>query len=89
MDIEIPTEKLALKIWWAMTWRLIPLIFVGAFIVGLILGLIGTSMGIESRSIETIAGFSGAFLGLFLSVKVIMHLMTKGFGEYRLAVVRK
>ncbi len=89
MDAEIPTEKLALQIWWAMTWRIIPFALLGGMVVGLIIGLIAGIMKADPSSIEAPATLAGLLLGLFISVRVIMRLMTKGFGEYRLAVVRK
>ena len=87
MDIEIPTMKLAIKVWWAQFWRMVPLAFLGGAVVGLVVGLVSELLGIEVSS--HVSGVLGGVVGIVVGLKVILYLMTKGFGEYRLAVVRK
>ena len=88
MDIELPTEKLALKIWWAMLWRTIPLAILVSLLAGIVIGTISGVMGVDSNEVQIPASIAGGLLGLYVSVKVIKHLMTKGFSGYRLVVVR-
>ncbi len=88
MNIEVPTEKLALKIWWAMLWRTIPLAVLASFLAGIVIGTISSVMGVDPNEVKIPASIAGGLLGLYVSVKVIKHLMTKGFGDYKLVVVR-
>ncbi len=86
---EVPTDKLALQVWWAMVWRAMPLALLAGIAVGFLAGIAGSFMNISVESVQGPLTFLGFVLGLFITVKVIKHLMTKGFGVYRLAVVRK
>jgi len=89
MSPEIPTDKLALQIWWAMLWRTIPLVILVIALAGIIIGIISSLAGANPNDVQIPSGIAGGVLGLYISVKIIKHLMTKGFGDYRLVVVRK
>tara|TARA_R110001592_G_scaffold16881_7_gene71512 strand:- start:40084 stop:40350 length:267 start_codon:yes stop_codon:yes gene_type:complete len=86
---EIPTDKLALQVWWALTWRTIPLAILGGIAVGVVIGVIVAVMQADKDAVQMPATLGGGLVGLFITVKVIKYLMTKGFGEYRLTVVKK
>ncbi len=89
MSPEVPNEKLALQVWWSISWRAIPLSFIAGSLIGGVLGAVLGSMGASVQSIQTPAMIMGALVGIYINVQVIKRLMTKGFGDYRLAVVRK
>lgn len=77
----------ALKLWWALIWRTVPLAMAGAFVIGLVLGIIVGVTGLGLSPI--VSGVFGLVWGAFASVWVIKRLMTKGFGNYRLAILEK
>lgn len=89
MNIEIPTDKIALQIWWAMAWRSIPLVIICSILASLAISLVITIVGIDPKAMQGPSMLIGAIVGLYVSIKVIKYLMTKGFGEYRLVVVKK
>ena len=79
--------KLCLKIWWAQFWSTIPLTLLGGIAAGIVFGIVQRVIGLDFH--PAVSGVAGGVIGLFIAIKVIERLMTKGFGEYRLAVVRK
>lgn len=89
MSPEVPDEKLALQVWWSISWRAIPISFIAGSLIGTIVGAIMGFMGASVQSVQTPAMIMGALVGIYVNVQVIKYLMTKGFGDYRLAVVRK
>tara|TARA_B100001989_G_scaffold252821_1_gene236406 strand:- start:702 stop:971 length:270 start_codon:yes stop_codon:yes gene_type:complete len=89
MYTEEPTDLLALKVWWATVWRALPISFVAGAVVGAIIGIIVAIMGSSPEAVQAPAGLAGFLIGIFVMVKVIKRLMTNGFGEYRLAVIKK
>ncbi|MDH5722414.1 MAG: hypothetical protein OEY94_03715 [Alphaproteobacteria bacterium] len=72
-----------------MMWRTIPLSLIAGGVAGALIGLIVGITGGSPESVRFPAGLAGALIGLFVAVKVIKRLMTKGFGKYRLAVIKK
>jgi len=89
MHPEEPTDKLAIQIWWALTWRSVPLSMLAAFLFAFIIGLIAGLTKTDPHSLSVPGAIGGALIGLFITVKIIKRLMTKGFGEYRLVIVKK
>ncbi len=89
MDIEIPSDKVALKIWWALSWRTLIMAFLVSFLASIIINAIAHMAGASPADVQVPAAIAGGLLGLYVSVKVIKYLMTKGFGDYRLVLVRK
>lgn len=86
---QIPTDKLALQVWWALTWRSMPLALVAAMLAGAVIGLLTGVLGGGPEDVQVPAGICGFLIGLFVTIKVVKYLMTKGFGQYRLVVVKK
>jgi len=89
MNAEEPTDILALKLWWALVWRSVPISLISGAILGGFIGAIVAATGGSPESVQLPAGIAGFLVGIFIAVKVIRHLMTKGFGEYRLSIVKK
>lgn len=89
MSPEIPTDKIALQVWWALMWRTFPLALIAGTLAGMVIGSIAALLGATPADVQTPSALAGAILGIFVSVRVIRHLMSKGFGQYRLTVVTK
>ena len=89
-NIEMsPSWGLGLKVWWAWFWRTMILVFVLSIIIGIIVGVIGALIGLAQATISFSGGLFGLAIGLYLGPAILKRLMTKGFGRYRLAVMRK
>ncbi len=84
---EEPTDLIALKLWWAMTWRTLPLALGAGMIVGMVIGAIVGVTGGRPEEVQGPAAFAGAVVGVFVTVKVLKWLMVKGFGQYKLVVI--
>jgi hypothetical protein len=92
-----PTYQTALKLWWAMVWRFVPVIVicivVASIAIGVVSAMIGVATGMEKEQVQNMGAVAGFFVGLVLNVLVsiwlIRRLMTKGFGRFRLAVMVK
>ena len=89
MNHEEPTNKLALKVWWAFAWRtLYYYVLIG---IALIV-FFSVIVAVSDTNIEDFYGVieKGCNLfGLVMGIYIIKRLMTKGFGQFRLVVVRK
>ena len=85
--VHEPTDLLSLKVWWAFTWRAVLFAMLAGALAGLVIGIIGTSLGESPENLQGPSTFAGAVLGLFISVRVFRRLMTNGFGRYKLVVV--
>lgn len=85
--VHEPTDLLCLKVWWALTWRAVLFAILASMLVGLVIGILGSMMGESQENLQGPAAVSGGLVGLFVSVRVIRYLLTKGFGRYRLVVV--
>jgi len=84
-----PTLGLGLKLWWASFWRIMPLVLIGSFVVGFIIGILGLILGVDNKALNIVAGIAGGVFGIYVSAFIFRRLMVKGFGRYRLAVVEK
>jgi hypothetical protein len=91
MQIEDPNLMLALKVWWAISWRSVCLSVLGGIAAGIVTGIIAAILkhgfGVDAGHVGTI--FSGALgfgIGIYFSAWAVHRLMTKGFGKYRLLV---
>lgn len=86
---EVPSDLIALKLWWAMTWRIVPFAILAGMAAGFVIGIIATVTQTPPEAMQGAATLAGAAIGIFLTVKIIKRLMTKGFGDYRLVVEKK
>lgn len=89
MHPEEPTEKLAFQLWWAITWRSLAASVLAVLIFGQLIATIIYLTGGSIESVQWPANIAAFILGIYIAVQVVKHLMTKGFGEYRLAIIKK
>ena len=82
---EDATFGLAAKIWWAFTWRAVLLAVSVNFVIGFVLGFIGRAANINLLYISLVCGLC---FGIYASIFILKRMMVKGFGPYKLAVVR-
>ena len=87
MNVETPTIKLSFQVWWAWLWRVLPLTFFLGFLIGFTIGMAAQIFGFPVPTL--LVSLLGLPVGIVVSVKMMQRLMTKGFGKYRLVVVKK
>lgn len=87
MRVLQPSWGLSLKVWWAMTWRILPLALIAGFLMGMVAGIAGQAMAMPTDQTLNLAKILGALAGAVVSVIIIRRLMERGFGNMRLVVV--
>lgn len=84
-----PTYRHVFQLWWAMLWRIIPLVMIGSFVLGFITAFISHIMDMDKNSMQTVSALVGGAWGLYVTLWVLRRLIIKGFGKYRLSIVEK
>lgn len=84
-----PTYETALKVWWALFWRIMPTAIAGAILIGFVIGLASGALNIDVNAASIFSGILGFVFGMWVILFMIRRLMVKGFGRYRLAVMVK
>ncbi|MBI1215181.1 MAG: hypothetical protein GC185_05095 [Alphaproteobacteria bacterium] len=84
------------RVWWAMFWRYLvalAMILVVAFMVGLVLGLVGLVTHIDKTSRDSVGHAIGFCIGMgggvFASIRIIGMILGKSFGGYRLVFLKE
>lgn len=88
-----PDRDIALKFWWAFTWRSF-LISVGiAMVIGMLLGVLGVIFGMSPERQDALSGTMAPLLGLivyvFVSVEVMRRILKKKFKTFEIAVTHR
>ena len=87
--MEDVTYSESLKIAWSIMWRGILLGGGGGFLVGFILGFIGSALGFSTLAIQTTITILVAVVGtLWLYPLVIRMVLKKQFRGFKLQVIR-
>ena len=90
-DEELPSFALAATVWWSIAWRLLLALGVGAYAVGYIAGRVLVMVGWMppvDRVVDVLTiGLSVALVPVH--ILLLRTFMTRGFGRYRLAVVKR
>lgn len=81
------TYPLALKVWWAIVWRTISLGVLAGLALGFVFGIASAVTGLMLP--QYVHAIIGLFGGMAACLWVLKRLMTKGFGNYRLAVLEE
>lgn len=82
-----PTLSRALRVWWLFMWRgTLGSILIGAA-AGVVLGIVGTLVGLPQTSIAVVGAILGACIGIGWSIIVMRMALLKRYEEFRLALV--
>lgn len=82
------TWGIALKIWWWITWRSLLVGFIGGFVIGFIVGFILGLAGINSATIQIIAGLLGGIFGVGVTVFFFKKVIGKKFKNFTLVLLK-
>ncbi len=87
-EVQVDLD-MALKFWWAQTWRALPLgVLVGA-ICSVAFMLFCKVAGVDPQ-VKLIMNIGlGMVVGLIMYLWILQRLFKNGFGGYRLVLVRK
>ncbi|MCG8432616.1 MAG: hypothetical protein MJA83_01120 [Gammaproteobacteria bacterium] len=83
------TWSAAARVWWAYTWRFLVATFSASLLVGFLLGMVATALGMSAEQMQPVNLAIGLVLGVSIGVAVIKFLMQVGFGNFRLQLVQK
>lgn len=87
-EVEV-TWKRAVKVWWSLFWK-VALISVGlSFLIGMLLGFLGTAAGVAPTALRLISYLIGGAVGVFVGVAVLKSVLTKTFSDFRIVLVAK
>jgi hypothetical protein len=89
MELEITWPRV-FRLWWAYIWRTILVTLVALLLgglVGAILGAVMGAAGVPIQTIQLVATFVGAAIGLAASVFPMKMILGKTYGEFRLVLV--
>lgn len=86
-NIEL-TPMIVLRVWWAYTWRA----FLGAaaigFVIGLILGLLGSALGVDRADLSVVNLVIGFPIGVIWSIFAFRMVLAKNFGDFKICLVK-
>ena len=89
MDIEEPTDKLALQVWWAIGWRTLYYYALAGIALIVFYAFLSAIFDVDIGVFDNAMEICGAFFALFAGIFALKQVITKGFGQYRLVVVKK
>jgi preprotein translocase subunit SecF len=83
---EPVTYGLAARLWWALMWRSVLFSFAAGVVIGIIMGVLGAILGIKLIGLNMVLGLVA---GVVASIWVAQRLLNKGFGPYRLIIMKR
>ncbi|MBC3766049.1 hypothetical protein [Neptunicella marina] len=86
-EIEV-SWKIALRIWWSISWRTAVIILPTTFLVGAILGFGMALFSIPIEPNKIYLQLLGASISIVLSVWILKWVLGKSFNGYRIAIVK-
>ena len=85
-----PTDlKISARIWFALAWRALLLIFIVRFLIVLAIRISVLSGVIPDAEAQRVTPGLGFAIWIIVPVFVVYRLQNHGFGRYRLAVLRR
>ncbi len=85
---EIPvTWGIVFRFWLSQLWRMIVYVFLGAMLLGVVVGVIGGIMGLDQETITGIATLLGAVWGFILGFVIIKQLLNLRTKKWRVAII--
>lgn len=86
--ISEATWGIALRMWWWYTWRSVLVALSGSFILGFMIGVIFSVIGINEQIISILAGSVGFIFGSFIGVLFFKHMLGKKFKGFTLVLLK-
>ncbi len=82
-----PTRMMALQVWWAWFWRAAAGTFIAAFVVGLLLGVIGLVLGFDASQNRGLMGGLSMLVAFPVSVEMLYRVLRKRFTGFQIAIL--
>jgi hypothetical protein len=87
MAVMSRESAMALRVWWAFIWRMGLFGSLGGLVVGVVMVAVSHGLGLPVNTTNLIGYPITIALYVYIGMRVARHLIVKGFGPYRLAVV--
>lgn len=88
-----PTWKMALRVWWAITWRGFLLSMIPVFLltipVSIMLMVLERSIGVNPSVTNGMSQGVGMLIGFCVQVYVIKTILNKNFPDFRITVTAR
>ncbi len=78
----------ATQVWWSWFWRTMIIVLPVSFLVGVITGLIMSSLSIDIQENIFLLQIVGGSIGIYFSVSMMKKILNKSFNGYRIALVK-
>ena len=83
-----PNWSVVLRVWWLFVWRGSAMAAIAGLVWGIVIGIIGTLLGVDPHVRSAISGVTGFLSGIVLSIVAMRMALLKRYGNFRLAIVR-
>jgi len=78
-----------LKVWWALTWRMVLFCFAGGFIMGFIVGLLMVILKMDRQTTMVACQIAGMIISMPIGLYVTKIILQKEFSDFRIALIKK
>ena len=77
----------ALRIWWALVWRVLVFGGIAGFLIGLLAGIVGAVTGIEDDAITGYIEISSMLVSIPVGIWAVKVILGKEFSKFRVVLV--
>ena len=77
----------ATRIWWSLAWRVLVFGGLAGFLLGLLIGLLGTTIDIDSDIIHAWGQIGGMLVSIPVGIWAVKAILSKDFVKYRIILV--
>lgn len=84
------TRAVALKVWWAYTWRVMLILIAALIVLAVLLGLMAAALGLGERGINIVAKIAQAFWIIaiaVIAVEVMRRVLMLKFEDFEIAII--
>lgn len=87
MQIIEVTWGMAIKVWWSIVWRSVLIGFLAGLVVGVVMHLIGTVMGMDPELVQSIITLLSPILGLVIGVWAVKKVLYKRYANFSVVCI--
>lgn len=84
-----PTYKIAVRVWWAFTWRSALLIVLGALALGILVGLANIFIRADPASIVKLTSLMTPVIFCAAQIEALRRILRMDFSTYNVRILEK